>query len=82
MSWTPVNNKEREKSAQGRFEIIAERYIFGNEKDREIILSFFDEKEKEVFMYSVGLYRLFCDQYYYDSIKKAVGDKLYEDLHK
>lgn len=29
MSWTPINNEEREKSAMGRFEIIAERYISG-----------------------------------------------------
>ena len=51
MSWTPIDNEKREKSAIGRFEIIAERYIFGNERDRNII-------------------------------KNAVGDKLYEDLHK
>ena len=82
MSWTPINNKEREKSAMGRFEIIAERYIFGTENERNIILSFLDEKERETFLYCTGLYRLFCDQYYYDAIKKEVGDKLYEDLHK
>ncbi len=29
-----LSNEEREKSAFGRFEIIAERYIFGNERDR------------------------------------------------
>lgn len=82
MSWTPINNEEREKSAMGRFEIIAERYIFGTENERNIILSFLDEKERETFLCCTGLYRLFCDQYYYDSIKKAVGDKLYEDLYK
>ena len=59
MSWTPIDNEEREKSAIGRFEIIAERYIFGNERDRKIILSFFDDKEKEIFLRSVGLYHLF-----------------------
>ena len=84
MSWTPIDNEEREKSAIGRFEIIAERYIFGNERDRKIIPSFFDfdDKEKEIFLRSVGLYHLFCDQRFFDAIKKAVGDKLYEDLHK
>ena len=82
MSWTPIDNEEREKSAIGRFEIIAERYIFGNERDRKIILSFFDDKEKEIFLRSVGLYHLFCDQRFFDAVKKAVGDKLYEDLHK
>lgn len=82
MSWTPIDNEKREKSAIGRFEIIAERYIFGNERDRKIILSFFDDKEKEIFLRSVGLYNLFCDQRFFDAVKKAVGDKLYEDLHK
>ena len=82
MSWTHKNKEKREKSASGRFEIIAERYIVGNERDRKIILSFFDDKEKEIFLRSVGLYHLFCDQRFYDAVKNAVGDKLYEDLHK
>lgn len=59
MSYTPIDNKEREKSEIGRFEIIAERYIFGNERDRKIILRFFDDEEKEIFLRSVGLYHLF-----------------------
>ena len=82
MSWTPISKEECEKSAMGRFQLIAERYIFGTEKEREIILSFFKGEEKKTFLYCVGLHRLFCDQAYYDAIKKAVGDKLYEDFHK
>ena len=42
-----IDNTKREKSSLGRFEIIAEAYIYGTEKQREIILSFLDEKEKK-----------------------------------
>ena len=31
-----MDNKEREKSALGRFEIIAERYIYGTELKKEL----------------------------------------------
>lgn len=77
-----MDNKEREKSALGRFEIIAERYIYGTEAERQIILSFLSDTEKETFLNAVGLYHLFTDQYFYNTIRDILGKKIYEDLHK
>lgn len=77
-----MNNAEREKSPLGRFEIIAERYIYGNENVRKIILSFLSDSEKETFLNAAGLYHLFTDQYFYNTIRDIIGKKIYEDLHK
>lgn len=77
-----MDNKEREKSALGRFEIIAERYIYGSETERKIILSFLNDKEKETFLNAVGLYHLFTDQYFYDTIRDIIGKKIYEDFSR
>ena len=82
MAYKPIDNKEREKTAMGRFEIICEKYINGNNRTKEIILSFLNEKEKQQFLIGCGLYHMFNDQRYFDSIKKAVGERLYTDLHK
>ena len=77
-----MDNKEKEKSPLGRFEIIAERYIYGTEVERKIILSFLSESEKETFLNAVGLYHLFTDQYFYNTIRSVVGKKIYEELRK
>ena len=77
-----MDNSEREKSPLGRFEIIAERYIYGTENERKIILGFLSDTEKETFLNAVGLYHLFTDQYFYDTIRDILGKKIYEDLHK
>ena len=77
-----MDNKEREKSALGRFEIIAERYIYGSETETKIILSFLNDKEKETFLNAVGLYHLFTDQYFYDTIRDIIGKKIYEDFSR
>lgn len=77
-----MDNTEREKLPLGRFEIIAERYLYGNDRDRKIILSFLDNNEKEIFLNAVGLYHLFTDQNFYNTVRDAVGKRIYEDLHK
>ena len=77
-----MDNKEREKSALGRFEIIAERYIYGTEVERQIVLSFLSDSEKETFLNAVGLYHLFTDQYFYEKVRDTVGKQIYKDLHK
>ena len=77
-----MDNKEKEKSPLGRFEIIAERYIYVTEVERKIILSFLSESEKETFLNAVGLYHLFTDQYFYNTIRSVVGKKIYEELRK
>ena len=55
-----MDNKEREKSALGRFEIIAKRYIYGTEAERQVILGFLNENEKETFLSATGLYSIWC----------------------
>lgn len=77
-----MDNSEREKSPLGRFEIIAERYIYGTEAERKIILDFFDGSEKETFLNAAGLYHLFTDQYFYNTIRDVIGKKIYEDFNK
>lgn len=77
-----MDNTERENLPLGRFEIIAERYLYGNDRDRKTILSFLDDHEKEVFLNAVGLYHLFTDQNFYNSVRDLVGKRIYEDLHK
>ena len=48
-----IDNKEREKSAMGRFEIMCEKYINGSKLERETILSFLSEDEKQTFLHSL-----------------------------
>ena len=77
-----MDNAEREKSSLGRFEIIAERYIYGTDAERKIILSFLNDSEKETFLNATGLYHLFTDQYFYDTIRDIIGKKIYEDFNR
>ena len=77
-----MDNKEREKIPLGRFEIIAERYIYGTEAERQVILGFLNENEKETFLSATGLYHLFTDQYFYDTIRDIIGKKIYEDFNR
>ena len=74
---------EKEKDPMGRFEILAERYMNGLPKEREIILSFFqDPEERKTLLEGFGLYHLFRDQRLYDSVKKALGEQLWEEFHQ
>lgn len=79
--YKPISNEEREQTAAGRFELICERYINGNERDRKIILSFLNDDEKQHFLIACGLYHMFTDQRYFETIKQAVGERLYKDFH-
>lgn len=82
MSYIRIDNEEREKSAMGRFEIMCERYINGTNREREIILSFLDEEEKKTFLTGCGLYHMYTDSKFYDAVKKAVIDQIYDDIRK
>ena len=66
----------------GRFELVCERYIFGTSEERKIILSIFDEEEKETFLQGCGLYHLFTDEDFYNKNCSAMGNQLYAELHK
>lgn len=76
-----IDDKEREKLPLGRFEIIAEKFIYGTNEQREIILNFFDEEEKKTFIEGVGLYRLLTDSGFYKAVCNTIGKQIYEEVH-
>lgn len=76
-----IDLAEKEKDPMGRFEILAERYMNGSEKEREIILSFFqDPQERKTLLEGFGLYHLFRDQRLYDAVKNALAHQIYEEF--
>lgn len=60
---------------------IANLFLNGSEKEKEIILSCFTEEEKEVFLKFTGFYKLFKDQRYYDAVKNAVCGQLLKEIY-
>ena len=82
MSYRYPTREEREKTAMGRFEIMCETYINGNQKQKETILSVLEDGERQTFLTGCGLYHMFTDQRYYDAIKKAVGERIYRECHE
>ena len=80
--WTKPDDSIREQSPEGRFEIICEKFIEGNEAHRKIILDELDPDDRHTFLVGVGLYRMFRDQAYYNAIKKAMGEVLYQELRQ
>ena len=77
-----ITDEEREQSAHGRFEIICEKYIQGPEQVRKVILDMLEPEERQTFLIGCGLYHMFTDQRLFDSMKKAMGETLYEELHR
>lgn len=51
---------------------VAHRYLNGGAREREIILSCFPGPQREVFLRFIGTFKMFCDQRYYDAVKRAV----------
>lgn len=76
-----MNDSLREQSAMGRFEIMCERYIYGNERIRQAILSALSPEDQHTFLLGVGLYRLFTDQRYYAAVRDALGEQFWNDAH-
>ena len=66
----------------GRFEVMCETYINGNQKQKETILSMLEEGERQTFLTGCGLYHMFTDQRFYDLVKKAVGEQIYNKCHQ
>ena len=77
-----INNEEREKKPLGRFEIMCEKYIFGTEQERNIILSFLNEEEKQTFLLGVGYYKLFTNEDFYNSVRDCLAERIYNENHK
>lgn len=82
MSYCYLTKAEREKTAMGRFEIMCETYINGTQKQKETILAMLEEGERQTFLTGCGLYHMFTDQRFYDAVKKAVGERIYNECHK
>lgn len=79
--WRQPTREERESSAMGRFELVCEAYSNANELQRRKMLALLSDEERRVFLEGCGLYRIFRDQRLYDAIKKAVGERIYKDIH-
>lgn len=76
-----ADNTLREQSAMGRFEIMCERYIAGNNMIRQTILSALSPEDQHTFLVGVGLYRLFMDQTYYRAVRDALGEQIWKEAH-
>ena len=59
---------------------IANRYLHGGYREREIILSCFDDSEKKVFLQFISYYKLYSDQAFYNAVKAALLEQLKKDL--
>ena len=73
-------NDARRNSELGRFEIVCELYINGNDEQRRIILNALNEEERKTFLQGAGLYRLLTDERYYNAVRNAVGEQVYAEL--
>ena len=82
MSYRYPTKAEREKTAMGRFEVMCETYINGNQKQKETILYMLEEGERQTFLTGCGLYHMFTDQRFYDSVQKSVGEQIYNECHE
>lgn len=73
-----MSSNEKPMSADEMGIAIANRYLHGGCRERQIILSCFTDEEKQVFLRFIGIYKMFCDQAYYDAVKKAVLEQLFK----
>ena len=60
---------------------IANRYLHGSDKEREIILSCFTDQERETFVKFLGFYKLYTDRNYYEAVKGAVCGQLLKEIY-
>ena len=60
---------------------VANRYLHGGQLEQETILSCFPGPERNVFLRFVGLYKMFCDQKYYDAVKGAVCARIMKEIY-
>lgn len=60
---------------------IATRYINGTKEEKEIIISFFEGEEREIFLKAVGMVHMFTDADYYNTIQNAVQEQIVSELY-
>lgn len=69
-------------TAQKQAFSVAQAYINGTEREREIILSFFQGEDRDTFLTGVGLIHLFSDQDFYNAVRDAVKERLVAELYE
>ena len=77
-----MNDSLRGQNPMGRFEIMCEKYIDGNERIRNTILSALSPEDQQTFLIGVGLYRLFTDQAYYRAVRDALGEQIWKEVRQ
>ena len=77
-----MNDSLRKQNPIGRFEIMCEKYIEGNERIRNTILSALSPEDQQTFLIGVGLYRLFTDQAYYRAVRDALGEQIWKEVRQ
>ena len=60
---------------------IAMKYINGTKEEKEIIISFFNGKEREIFLTAVGMAHMFTDSDYYSTIQNTVRGQIVSKLY-
>ena len=76
------SEKDMNIAGMKMFEEMCQRYLNGNDRDKEVILSFLNDEEKRIFLEGVGLYHLFTDADYFKIACQSLGRQLYDDFHK
>ena len=64
-----------------RLDDICKIYLYGTDKEKEIILSFLNEEEKEIFLKAVGFYQLFTDTDFYKNVQTAIAEQIWNEAH-
>ena len=64
-----------------RLEEICNIYLYGTDKEKEIILSFLNEEEKQTFLKAVGFYHLFTDTDFYKNVQTAIAEQIWNEAH-
>jgi hypothetical protein len=77
-----MKRDERENSALGRLEIVAETYLRGDNRVKKLVLSFLEDNEKDLFLEYVGMYHLLTDKRFHDVACKTVGEQLYKEFNE
>ena len=60
---------------------IAKKYINGTKEEQEVIISFFEGEEREIFLKAVGMINMFMDQDYYNKIENAAKEQIVKELY-
>ena len=69
-----------EDTAIGRSLNIAEAYLFATDEQRRAIVALFPEEYRQSFLMLAGCHRMFRDPDFYQAMKQAMGEVLYNEM--